>query len=405
MVFVAISMVVLTGFLAMTLDVGSGNRTRRVAQTAADAAALAGGSEIFRLIYDEAEVEASARAEATRNGFTDGVDGVSVDVNYHPETADNPAYNGNPQYVEVLIRKTIPTIFGRFLDVPALNVAVKAVAGVGSYSLNCVYTLDPSGPQSINVSNGGELTTNCGVVVNSSHNNALSVNQSGILDSKPSGSAVVGGWSGNKTPTPAPSTGAAPVNDPLSHLVPPTVGGCTHTGLLTLSAGTHTLNPGVYCGGILIQSGSATANLNPGVYVLKGGLEVRNSGVINGTGVMFYNTFDATYPYKPFVFAQGCKAKLSAPTAGDYTGILMYQDPAAVLAPGDKNIFACAATVPPELTGSLYFPTQSIEFNGSDANTQILGSVIAKQVIIGGKIEILNQTTGSTALKRLSLVQ
>jgi hypothetical protein len=139
------------------------------------------------------------------------------------------------------------------------------------------------------------------------------------------------------------------------------------------------------------------------MYILKGGLEVGNSGQVFGDGVTLYNTFDGTYPYKVFDFGTGCKAKLSAPTTGTYKGILMLQDPNA---PADLvNTFACSSDSPPELTGTLYFPTQTFFFDGSNTTTQITGSVIAKNVVVSGKVQVNNETTVNTALQRFALVE
>jgi hypothetical protein len=397
LLFVAVSMVVLMGFLAMTLDVGAGGRQRRIAQTAADAAAIGGASEIYRSHTDL--VSSAAFAEAVRNGFNDADADVQVQVFYPPSTGPHA---GNAAYVEVQVDKTVPTIFGSIFNVASMNIHTRAVAGVGSYALNCIFSLDPSGPKAIEVKNGGELDTNCGVAINSTNPTALDVNQSGQLNTSGGGIAVSGGWTGNKTPSPTPQTGTASVVDPLATLTPPPVGACDHTGLFVVS-GTMTLNPGVYCGGIKIATGSNTANLNPGMYILKGGLEVGNSGQVFGAGVTLYNTFDATYPYMIFDFGTGCKAKLSAPTSGPYKGILMWQDPAA---PADLvNVFACSSDSPPELTGTLYFPTQTFFFNGSNTTTQITGSIIAKNVVVSGKIQVNNETTSNTALQRFSLVE
>jgi hypothetical protein len=81
----------------------------------------------------------------------------------------------------------------------------------------------------------------------------------------------------------------------------------------------------------------------------------------------------------------------------------MWQDPAA---PADLvNVFACSSDSPPELTGTLYFPTQTFFFNGSNTTTQITGSIIAKNVVVSGKIQVNNETTSNTALQRFSLVE
>ncbi len=404
LVFIAVAGIVLMGFLAMTLDVGAGSRQRRIAQTAADAGAIGGGQEIMRQRPDL--VVASATAEAVRNGFAGG----EIAVNYPPSVAAGAPYDGNAQYVEVIISKSIPTIFGSIFSISTLGIQARGVAGVGSYSLNCVFSLDPTASGALYIDNGADLNTNCGVAINSNSSSALDLNRSGDLNSSgslnasPSPITIRGDYAagGGASATPEPQTGAAGVLNPLAGLAMPTVGACDYNGLFVVT-GTMTLNPGVYCGGISITNASNTANLNPGTYIIAGGgLTVTNSGVINGTGVTFVITTGA-YAFKGLDFGNGCKAKLSAPTSGDFKGILVFQDPAAPSTPG--STFACSSTSAPELQGTLYLPNSSITFDGSDANTQIMGAVIANTVVVSGKIEIVNDVSGNSALKRLSLVQ
>jgi hypothetical protein len=400
LVFVAVAMVVLLGFLAMTLDVGAGNRQRRIAQTAADAGALGGGTEIFRLQYDS--VVSSARNEAVRNGFS----ADDVTVNYPPISAP---YTGNPQYVEVTIDKTIPTIFGSLFSFASLNIAARAIAGVGSYSLTCLYSLDPDAPKAIEISisgsggGSGQVVTNCGVAVNSNDGNALELNTSGNLDTGGSPIAVTGGWDGNPTKvSPVPTTSVAPVSNPLSYLPIPAAGSCISTGLLTITKDT-TLSPGTYCGGIYVDN--KTATLLPGTYITAGGgFKVRGGRVV-GDQVTLVNTIDSTgtYVFRPIEFGNGCQASLSAPRSGDLKGVLMIGDPAGPT--GAINTYACASDVPPELTGTLYFPTQEFFFNGSNSGTTLLGSIIANNVLVSGKLTIQNDTSPNNALKRLSLVK
>jgi len=394
LVFVAIAMVTLMGFLAMTLDVGAGGKERRIAQTAADAAAIGGAIEIQRKNFGL--VSGGALQESIRNGFL----ATETTVNYPP--ASGP-HAGNSAYVEVLIDRTIPTIFGSLFNVASMNIHARAVAGVGSHSLNCIYSLDPTGPSAIEVDNGGELDTNCGIAINSTNPNALDVNSSGELDTNGGGIAISGGWTGNKPPTPAPATGSAPVTNPLATLAMPSFGACDHTGLLVINKDT-VLTPGVYCGGININSKQAT--LQPGIYIMAGGgLSVQTSGIIIGAGVALVNTIDpsGTYAFGPFYFGNGCKATLSAPTTDPLKGILMFQDPAA---PANVvNTFACSSDSGPELTGTLYFPTQQITFDGSNSGTQIIGAVVAKNVFVSGKVDVINDTSNNTSIQRFALVE
>ena len=79
---VALSMVALTGMMGLGLDVGSLYRHRRNMQTAADAGALAGAAEIYRM--KPTLVGSSARTATAANRFTNGVEDVAVSVNHPP---------------------------------------------------------------------------------------------------------------------------------------------------------------------------------------------------------------------------------------------------------------------------------------------------------------------------------
>jgi len=392
MVFAAVTMVVMLGFLAMTLDVGAGGRQRRIAQTAADAGAIAGAAELWRGHVGLAS--SAAVTEVVRNGFDAG----DATVSYPPATGPHA---GNPAYVEVVINKPIPTIFGSLLGLSSLNVSARAVAGFGSYALNCIFSLDPDGARAIEVQNGGELDTNCGISINSTDPNALDVNSSGEIDTHGGGIAIAGDWTGHKDPLPLPATGAAPTINPLANLTMPTVGACTTTGKLVITKDTA-LTPGVFCGGLDVSS--KRVDLAAGTYFFAGGgVHIASGGQLFGYGVTLVNTISGSYAFGPIDFGTGCKAQLSAPTSGDLKGIVMFQDPAA---PADVvNTFACSSDTPPELTGTLYFPTQQILFNGSNTATQITGTVIAKKVVISGKIQVNNETSGNSANQRFTLVE
>src|SRR6266487_1359049 len=76
LVIVALFMISFMGLLVLVVDVGSLQRQKRMAQTAADAGARAGADEIFRNRSAD-EVGTAVRTETERNGFKDG-DGVTV---------------------------------------------------------------------------------------------------------------------------------------------------------------------------------------------------------------------------------------------------------------------------------------------------------------------------------------
>src|SRR5438874_10356423 len=69
MIGVAFALVVLAGFAGLAVDMGTLRYQKRLQQTAADAAAIAGASN---LTYSTGSWSTAAQTAATQNGFQDG---------------------------------------------------------------------------------------------------------------------------------------------------------------------------------------------------------------------------------------------------------------------------------------------------------------------------------------------
>ena len=127
----------------------------------------------------------------------------------------------------------------------------------------------------------------CSIQVNSSTSDALTTNSSSTVDAD--STCVTGDYQGSGY-TPTPITGWAPVADPLADLAPPTFSTPPCTTDKVVNSASETLDPGVYCGKLEINSGS-TAILNPGVYILDDATFIANSNsTIIGTDVTIYLT-------------------------------------------------------------------------------------------------------------------
>ena len=87
LVLVLFLMTSLLGMAGLAIDYGLAAATRRDTQNAADAIALAAVQELA-----DGDPVAVAQDYATRNGFTNGVDGVTVSV--------VTPYNGDPEQVD-----------------------------------------------------------------------------------------------------------------------------------------------------------------------------------------------------------------------------------------------------------------------------------------------------------------
>lgn len=380
--FVLVTMVaataVLLAIVGLAIDTGYLELLKLRMQTAADAAAM-GGVQEYRM-NGSSTVTAAAKADAAANGFTDGARAVSVTVNHPPSSGYSQA---DPTAVEVVITQNAGTMFLSALGLTSATVKARSVARQGS-STNCMYTLDPAAADSLTVSNGVAVTSSCGVVVEST--NAKALEASGGAKLTASSIAVAGNYkvSNGATLSPAPTTGAFTGGDPLKDIPAPPVGACNWNNTSIGGAQVVTLSQGVYCGGITIGNG-AKVTLNPGTYVLLGGgLNFGGGATVTGSGVTFYNTYNAQHPYGAIQMNNGVAVTLAAPTTGSLAGILIFADRS--VAGGAASSFAGGAGL--NLTGALYFPGTALTYsNGVSAPYTI---VVAKTISFSGGVKINN---------------
>jgi hypothetical protein len=224
-VLVALSVTVLLGFLGLATDVGVLWATKRKAQTAADAAAVAGANAT--LGSDSAAYSTAATDVAALNGFTNGANGTTI-------TVSQPDPSGYPSgtYVQVNITKSMSTYFLGVLGYRTIPITVSALAGNTS-GPNTLIALNGSG-SGVTVS-GSSVNVACGVMSNSSSSSGLTVTNGGSLTATTVG--VVGGTSGT---VPANTkTNCAPVQNPFSSWTPPTPASCSRHS--TTDSGTNTI--------------------------------------------------------------------------------------------------------------------------------------------------------------------
>ena len=275
-----------------------------------------------------------------------------------------------------------------FLGISTVTIKAKASAGmIATVPPTCLYVLDPSAPSAFVASNGATVNMNCGLSVNSS--NAAAASVTGGASVTAGAASVVGGAvvSNGGSITPSFTTGVAATSDPFASLPSPAVGACTQTNY-NPGWGSWTLNPGVYCGGIIISNGS-TAVFNPGTYIIKGGgIQFIGGSTITGSGVMFYLT-GTNATYGSVTMSNGVSVTLSAETSGAYLGVLFYQDRSITSA--SNATFNGGSNE--ALTGSLYFPTTAVSFsNGTSGGGNT--AIVADQVNFSGGANIKYDPTG-----------
>ena len=368
MVF-ALGMPMLVGAAAFTVETSFDYWKHTHLQAVADAAAYAGALE-NRSGASQSEIEAAALKAAQDNGWTE--DGNTIEVNTPPTTGSHTT----DQAVEVKITENVPRYFTALFRPNPVIAAARSVAVFQDDSDACILALNPTAAKAIDISGSGAVKLDgCDLASDSKHKDeslyawgsstltADCVRAAGGIKSK--GNITVTGCS-------APVSNAGRVGDPFKNLPTPDPDGDE----LTIPKGNRKstdppLGPGHYANGMDLN-GDVT--LAPGTYYVSGGdFKVNGGANVTGEGVTIYLAEGS------HVDVNGsATVTMSAPTSGDYNGILFFGDREGE---GDNKFNGNAAM---HLTGNLYFPTQKVTYQGSYSGHDGCTFIVADMVEITG---------------------
>jgi hypothetical protein len=360
LIFAALGMVALLGAAGLSVDMGYLRYQRRLLQSAADSAALAGAAQLGAGGSTALAVIA-AKNDSQLNGFQDGSGNIDV-------TATPTTINGNTKTIQVQVTNVYPTFFMRIFGGSLANVTVSTTA-TAQYlgGLGCIYAL----------TGGGGLNVSGGRIVNVPNCNVFS-NQ-GISGGGSIRAAAIGSHNGSSvTATPPVITGMQRTSDPLAYINPPgTPGGVCKDINITANkpGGQPPLSPGKYCR-IRFGTGlSQSVTLLPGTYFITGNggtaLSFNGSGTITGAGVTFYISGGSVQT------ANSQPLQLTAP---NNNGILFFQ----------RATDTSTATIAPpggsKLQGALYFPNATLNLNGGANGTAQYMLLVAKTLNINTNV-------------------
>jgi Flp pilus assembly protein TadG len=353
-----IALVAIIASAGLLIDGGMAWTNRRMAQSAADTAALAAaktlatGGTTSTMTTDAKAIAASNLFPANYTNCAGQSQTNGVVVNAPPTSG---AFANQSGYVEVIVNRPMRTSFSAIVGQNCWMVSARAVASISNNNVaSCNFcslnntsqnhtlvlknsaTLRVDGDIYVNSTNGGTTPGVCATSGWKVCGDAFDVfGTGGTISAKTI--AVVGGWETHdqniavadglapgcaEDPQPPSQLQwsnvcihmpvlADPLNDPArpgSAIAPPTAGakpvagvnGCpagaavpsgtaASPSLMTISSGSHTICPGTYYGGLKISAGTAT--MQPGVYIMVGGgFQVINTGSVDGrAGVMIYS--------------------------------------------------------------------------------------------------------------------
>lgn len=360
-----------------TIDVGMMVKKQSTLQGLADSAALASAKQLAISNVTQSQVVSVAKAFVQQN--SDATDSLQVKV-----TTDMNAK------VAVEVTEVWQPVFAHFFSNQVTPIVADATARIYGTGSVCVLGLDETSAQTIRLNNKAKLTANsCNVVSNSVDSRSLVVGGTATMSAQ--NIYTAGGYVGAMSAfSPTPVEDAQKMDDPLADRPTPKFSGCDHIDY-SVSKGSVTLSPGIYCGGLSI-SGKADVTLQSGNYIIKDGpLSVTGKSQIHGENVGFYLTgTDATLQ-----FAIGSSISLTAPKDGVLAGLLFYEDRNSPVG-RTHRISSDNARL---LLGTVYLPQGklTIDANKPVADQSSYTAVIVRMLDLkAGPNLVLNSNYGAT---------
>ncbi len=420
---------ILLGALGLAVDVGVLFHARRNMQAAADAAAMAGATEMF--YNGSANVQTKAQDAAKAMGVDHAAAGNTVNVILSPTLPGGLACSS---CVQVNLATPNPTMFiaamSKFVfysnNMSSINVSANAVAGSPGASQTCMYVEDPHASSSLWIHGAGAINApGCGVYVNSDDPGAFCVTgNAGKSDFAQV--AVHGGQNGKGNcagdPGPPVYTGTGVQSLPAAwQNIPsdPTANcpGGTVTNVATLSGTVAGPGFGSYvcyanpagCTTVTKKGVTTTtctpvtvssATLGPGNYVFETGVTIKGATTIGkntatggATVIVSNGTYDSGTATTFYDYA---------PQSGTYNGIAIYQPSSNTNQLGLQ--FGSGSSI---FDGAVLAPTAAVDLHdqGGAVNATVL---VVGQAYINGKINLTNYSTynpNTTPFTHITLVE
>jgi Putative Flp pilus-assembly TadE/G-like len=401
-IVVALMLVVLLGFAALVVDVGLNWAARTQAQLAADAAALAGAralpsdpaaavDDVRR--YLNANVPGLAGTPGWEHNDTDADGDITCWT--PPAQVPPPGVHGcqvGDSAIQVItppiqVDYAFAGVFGKAGNqIKALAAAERGPAVTGPTPC-AICLLDRHAPQALAVTGNGDVTvTNAGVMVNSDHPRAAVLASSGNL------TADWIGVAGGAVPTssgqfsPPPEEGVAPLPDPLADLLTPDqLGSLPDRGSITVGSADERIGQGVY--DTIAVTGGGDLTLEPGVYVVTGGLTL-SAGAVLGSGVTLYLACPdyptpCSGPGAGFSQDAGGQYLATPPLTGPYQGLALFADR------GNTTPLRFAGSGADTFTGTIYARRAAMELRSGEVALELDSLLVVGTLEVSASAEVL----------------
>jgi len=422
-IIVAVLLTGLLGIVALALDCGIIQDSKRRVQATADAAALAAASQLFSSYPSittntpdpGGNAKTSALDYASQNGFANNGTTSTVTVNIPP--ASGP-FKDKLGYAEVYVTYNQPRYFSTIWGSATVPVTARAVAmGKWAGTGNGVIVLDPSVAYALDANGSGSVTLTGGaaMIVNSDNNQAARTSGGGSLTAAnfritgTNPGDVGSGFNGSIV------TGVLPTPDPLAYLPVPAVPPNGTMSQKALGQGNHqyTLSPGRYSNlpnfnaGDVVSFQQASANSNGGIFYIDGGGFTSTGATITMDplttgGVMIYNNPSNNSNSQGINISGNATGvvNLSPLTSGPYAGILFWQNRTAAQTLGISGNGSFT------LQGTVYAANAQLSVTGN--GLAVIGSQYISRTLAlggGGTTTINYSETATARLRQVRLVE
>lgn len=366
----AVSVSVLMLSIGASIDYARYTSSRATLQAAADAASLAAAHEVSLADHKSDNLAQVAQAVAEKY-----IANQKQPFDELSDTKVTSTVRMDPKEVEVNIRHNFSAAFGNVFSFGDQTIEVQSIAQLVGTPNICVLALEANEPGAIQVQLLSKMQgNNCAVFSNSTSTSGISVQPTAQLSAGRICSA--GGAVGQGSMSPDPHLDCPQFDDPLSGRIEPSIDGCDYNNRIILGQQV-TLDPGVFCGGLQIL-GLADVTLEPGVYIISGGLfTVEGLARLSGNGVTIFLDEGAT-----LLFGPTSTISLSASTAGPLAGLLIF----ASREQSVLNSHTILSRGAQRLVGTIYMPRNTLIVDGS-AN---VGSESAYTAIVARRVLLLN---------------
>ncbi len=378
-IIAAVAITALVMSAGVAVDFGAAYKKRSQLQTIADSAAIAAARELSLANATVQQVESVAEKMVALKAADLGAS-LATTVQVNEESAS----------VEVTLTENWQPYFAGLFTDTLSPITTDALARIAGSEKVCVVGLEGAEARGVHLRRSASLTANgCAVYANSRNSKAIQIDDSGSM--KASLICAVGGT--NTAPggyNPDPTVDCPPFPDPLADRPAPSGSLCDFQDF-EVDAGTVTVSPGVYCGGLVV-AGKATINFQPGIYIIKDGpLLAQSSSTLSGVNVGFYLTGDQAQ----MNFGANTTISLTAPKDGDMAGLLFFEDrtnPSGAI----HRITSNNARL---LLGTFYLPVNRlfIDANAPVADQSAYTAIIARRLTLdAGPNLVLNSNYTAT---------